>query len=259
VLVQPASICEELIRKYMVNYHREEKVFDREDMKTWELTHLELSYKNILEIDNLLGMDRLEELRLDNNIITKITGLETLVNIKWLDLSFNLIEKVEGLDCLTKMTDLSLYSNRIVELSGLDNLHELNVLSVGSNKLQSLEESIRYLCSLKNNLQVLRIDDNVFQKNQDKDYKKYAISRLDRLQYIDYQLIEASVRIKAKEDHKDEINEAGVEGEKGKDGDESGAIDQELVEAKIESTRNIFERVMSASESYKCVKELPSF
>jgi hypothetical protein len=46
VLVQPASICEELINRYMVNYHREEKIFDKEDMRTWELTHLELSYKS---------------------------------------------------------------------------------------------------------------------------------------------------------------------------------------------------------------------
>jgi len=184
-----------MIQRYMVNYHREEKIFDREDMRTWELTHLELSYKSkftslniiffrfsdILEIDNLLGMDRLEELRLDNNIITKITGLETLVNIKWLDLSFNLIEKIEGLDNLVKLTDLSLYSNRIVDLSGLENLRDLNILSVGSNKLASLEESVRYLMKLKCNLQVLRIDDNVFQKTSDKDYRKYAISQLGRL------------------------------------------------------------------------------
>ena len=72
-------------------------------------------------------------------------------------------------------------------------------------------------------------------------------------------MIEASVRIKAKEDCKDEINEAGDEGEKGKDGVEDGAIDQELVEAKIESTRNIFERVLIESESYKCVSLLPSY
>ena len=242
----------------MVNYHREEKIFDREDMRTWELTHLELSYKSkfsnlnimffrfsdILEIDNLLGMDRLEELRLDNNIITKITGLETLVNIKWLDLSFNLIEKIEGLDNLVKLTDLSLYSNRIVDLSGLENLRDLNILSVGSNKLASLEESVRYLMKLKCNLQVLRIDDNVFQKTSDKDYRKYAISQLGRLQYIDYQLIEASVREKAEIDYKDEINEAGAEpgGEKGNA--EDGAIDHELVEAKIGNTRNIFESVL---------------
>ena len=177
-------------------------------MKTWELTHLALSYfskfyilnlifsriLDILEIDNLLGMDRLAELRLDNNIITRITGLETLVNITWLDLSFNLIEKIEGLDKLAKLTDLSLFSNRIVELSGLDNLPELNILSVGSNKLVSLEDSVRYLMKLKNNLQVLRIDDNAFQKTSDKDYKKYAMSQLSQLKYIDYKLIEESER-----------------------------------------------------------------
>ena len=47
-LVQPAAICEELIEKYMVTYHKEERIFDRDDMKTWELTHLELSYKSKL-------------------------------------------------------------------------------------------------------------------------------------------------------------------------------------------------------------------
>jgi hypothetical protein len=35
-----------MIQRYMVNYHREEKIYDREEMRTWELTHLELSYKS---------------------------------------------------------------------------------------------------------------------------------------------------------------------------------------------------------------------
>ena len=72
-------------------------------------------------------------------------------------------------------------------------------------------------------------------------------------------MIEASVREKAKEDHKDEINEAGIEGGKEKDGAEDGAIDHELVEAKIGNTRNIFEVVVSASEHHKQVVGLPSF
>jgi hypothetical protein len=57
-------------------------------------------------------------------------------------------------------------------------------------------------------------------------------------------LIEASVREKAEIDYKDEINEAGAEpgGEKGNA--EDGAIDHELVEAKIGNTRNIFESVL---------------
>jgi Leucine-rich repeat (LRR) protein len=47
------------------------------------------------------GMDKLTKLQLDNNIITKIKGLNTLKHLKWLDLSFNLIEKIEGLEACT--------------------------------------------------------------------------------------------------------------------------------------------------------------
>lgn len=43
-------------------------------MRIWDLTHLSLSYKNIVEIDNLNGMEKLTKLQLDNNIITKIKG-----------------------------------------------------------------------------------------------------------------------------------------------------------------------------------------
>ena len=62
----------------MVEYNRENKIFDDDDREIWELTHLSLSFKNIIEIDNLTGMDGLIKLQLDNNIITNIAGLEKL-------------------------------------------------------------------------------------------------------------------------------------------------------------------------------------
>ncbi len=139
-------------------------------------------------------MEKLVKLQLDNNIITKIEGLEGLVNLQWLDLSFNLITKIEGLDKCTKLTDLSLFKNRITVLSGLENLKELNVLSVGSNMLLNLEDSIDYLRRLKNKLEVLRISDNTFHKQRSSEYKKYTIARLKQLKYIDYELIEAKER-----------------------------------------------------------------
>ncbi len=139
-------------------------------------------------------MEKLTKLQLDNNIITKIQGLDGLVNLKWLDLSFNLITKIEGLDKCTKLSDLSLFKNHIETLSGLDNLKELNVLSVGSNKILNLEDTIDYLRKLKNRLEVLRISDNSFQKQRTAEYKKYTIARLKQLKYIDYELIEAKER-----------------------------------------------------------------
>ena len=101
-----------------------------------------------------------------------------------------MITVIEGLDKCTKLTDLTLFQNRITKLGGLEQLTELQVLSVGSNQLASLEDSIDYLRKLKNNLQVLRISNNAFQKQRNTEYKKYTIARLKNLKYIDYELID---------------------------------------------------------------------
>lgn len=190
-------------------------------------------------------MERLTKLQLDNNIITKIQGLECLVNLEWLDLSFNLITKIEGLDSCLKLQDLSLFKNRITVLSGLDNLRELNVLSVGSNMLANLEDSIDYLRKLKNKLEVLRISDNAFQKQRNTEYKKYTIARLKQLKYIDYELIEAKEREQAYEDHKDEMGQADAEAGDQRNDDAANQVDAELRDAKIECTNDIFGRVLN--------------
>lgn len=156
-------------------------------------------------------MEKLVKLQLDNNIITKIQNLKGLVHLEWLDLSFNLIEEIEGLDKLTKLTDLSLYSNSIKKLSGLDNLTELNVLSVGKNKLQNMDECVRYLRGLNNKLEVLRINENPFQKHNDKEYKSYIIAYLKDLKYLDYKLISEQDRNNAREEHKEEMQDVDNE------------------------------------------------
>lgn len=45
-----------------MTFNRENRIYDKNDMPLWELSHLSLSYKNIIEIDNLHGMDRLQKL-----------------------------------------------------------------------------------------------------------------------------------------------------------------------------------------------------
>jgi hypothetical protein len=44
--VKPTVINDDLIEHYMVTYNKENKIFDRPDMKIWDLTHLSLSYKS---------------------------------------------------------------------------------------------------------------------------------------------------------------------------------------------------------------------
>lgn len=201
--VTPTVINDSLIKKYIKQYNKENKIFDKDNMPLWELDHLQLSYKNIIEINNLTGMEKLTILQLDNNIITEIKNLDHLVNLTWLDLSFNLITKIKGLNNLKKLTDLSLYNNRIDEVSGLENLNNLNVLSLGMNRLRDHINVLEYLKSLKNNLQVLKLVDNPFVKTNSSsandDYRILSIVKLgDKLKYVDYELISEEEREKAK-------------------------------------------------------------
>ena len=43
---KPAVINDTLIEQYMVTYHKENQIYDRDEMRIWELTHLSLSYKS---------------------------------------------------------------------------------------------------------------------------------------------------------------------------------------------------------------------
>ena len=54
-----------------------------------EATEIQMSFKNVLKIDNLQGFNSLQRLRLDNNVIKQIDNLHHLANLTWLDLSFN--------------------------------------------------------------------------------------------------------------------------------------------------------------------------
>ena len=44
--VRPTVINDQLIQQYMVEYNRENKIFDDDDRQIWELTHLSLSFKS---------------------------------------------------------------------------------------------------------------------------------------------------------------------------------------------------------------------
>jgi hypothetical protein len=45
--VRPTVINDQLISEYMVEYNRENKIFDDDDRRIWELTHLSLSFKSM--------------------------------------------------------------------------------------------------------------------------------------------------------------------------------------------------------------------
>ena len=44
--VRPTVINDDLIRQYMVEYNRENKIFDDDEREIWQLTPLSLSFKS---------------------------------------------------------------------------------------------------------------------------------------------------------------------------------------------------------------------
>ena len=249
-------------REYLVQYNRENKIFGKDDTPLWELSHLSLSYKNIIEIDNLQGLDRLQRLQLDNNIICQIKGLDHLVNLEWLDLSFNMIEKIEGLDKLTKLTDLSLFSNSIVTVSGLENLKNLNVLSLGSNKIPDYAVAIKYLYDLRlKKLQVLKMADNPFYKTKEAEYRLFSIAFLKTLKYLDYELIDEETRSNATEKHREEFNEQeSLKNQDGANADElERSADPALKNAKIDCTVGMIARIIKNDKESSALSHLPKF
>lgn len=226
----------------------------------WDLTHLQLSYKNIWKIDNLKGMEKLQKLQLDNNIIQEIQNLDHLVNLTWLDLSFNQILKIKGLEKLTQLTDLSLYDNNISKIEGLETLTKLSVFSFGRNKVKDLDTTIQYLKDLKNQLQVLNMQENeyVYTGSQQQDYKFQAVFRLKNLKYLDYVLIDDALRQEAEDVCKDQYQEQNDLAAEKKDDDDK-IVDPILVEAHIAQTDRMLDKIHAEDADGKKLKRMSQF
>ena len=104
-----------------------------------ELQVLNLSYNSIFEIEGLETLKNLRELHLDSNRIVKIKGLEALKNLKLLNLAANSISEIEGLDILTNLEELHLESNKIEIIKGLDSLENLRTLRLDGNRIAQVE------------------------------------------------------------------------------------------------------------------------
>ena len=177
--------------------------YDRVEVRFHEIETLALSYLNIQEIKNLVGLQSLTTLKLDNNTISRIENIDHLVNLTWLDLSFNNIEQITGLSQLTKLRDISLFNNAIETIEGLDALTDLEVLSLGNNKISDLD-NIKELRSFRN-LRVLCMDDNPVV--HEPEYKMVVLAFLPHLQFLDFIMVDESEVLAAKEQYQDDLME----------------------------------------------------
>ncbi|XP_037241934.1 dynein regulatory complex subunit 3 isoform X1 [Falco rusticolus] len=185
--IEPNVIDDEMVQKAIEEQYPEDKrkLAKREDINFKNVTELQLSFRNILQVDNLWQFENLTKLQLDNNVIEKIEALDSLVHLVWLDLSFNNIEVIEGLDTLVKLQDLSLYNNRISKIEHMDMLQELQIFSIGKNNLTTLQDVI-YLRRFKN-LRTLNLIGNPL--CDDEQYTLFVVAHLPDLVYLDFRLV----------------------------------------------------------------------
>jgi hypothetical protein len=126
------------------------------------------------------------------------------------------------------------------------------VLSIGKNKFKDHISIFVYLKKLKNNLQVIKMAENNFQKQGNssagEDYKTMAIITLGKnLKYVDYELITEEERVTAKAAQSQ--GEAQGQGDDAADESEKNAqASPELVEAKIACTHKLFENIIKNSD-----------
>jgi len=108
-----------------------------------DLEHLNIQRTKIQRIDNLQHFKKLKYLNLSHNKIIKIENLQSIVGLERLNLSYNKISKIENLEALKKLKKLSLDSNLITQienLSFLANLEELNLTHNNISQINNLEK-----------------------------------------------------------------------------------------------------------------------
>eukprot|EP00075_Anas_platyrhynchos_P001514 XP_005017067.2 dynein regulatory complex subunit 3 isoform X1 [Anas platyrhynchos] len=190
--IKPNVIDDEMLQKAVEEQWPEDigRLAKSEGIDLKNVMELQLSFRNILQIDNLWQFENLTKLQLDNNIIEKIEALESLVHLVWLDLSFNNIEVIEGLDTLVKLQDLSLYNNRISKIEHMDTLQELQIFSIGKNNLTALEDVV-YLRRFKK-LRTLNLTGNPF--CEEEQYVLFVVAHIPDLVYLDFKRVSDTTR-----------------------------------------------------------------
>ncbi|MCR1954299.1 leucine-rich repeat domain-containing protein [Clostridioides mangenotii] len=108
---------------------------------------LDLSEKNITNIQELQFCTSLYSLFLNSNQISDISALENLTSLHVLYLNSNQISDISALKNLTSLEALYLNSNQISDISALKNLTSIDVLSLESNQISDIS-ALKNLTSL---------------------------------------------------------------------------------------------------------------
>jgi Leucine-rich repeat (LRR) protein len=108
----------------------------KEDMS--QLTTLDVSYRNIQDLNGLQFAINLEELTLEGNKISDLTPLQNLTSLKSLWLGANQVTDIGPLSGLSNLTELYAWDNQLTSMEALSGLTDLVTLNVNKNKIMNL-------------------------------------------------------------------------------------------------------------------------
>ena len=151
----------------------------------------------ISEIEGLENLRVLEELSLEKNKISAIQNLDHLRYLKKLDLGSNKIKRISNVSTLVSLTQLSLENNEISRLDGLEDLPCLMELYVGNNLINDVKETTK-LKDLQR-LIILDISGNLMSSTFGSNYRIYCIFHLRKLRVLDGLSIDNQEHQEAKE------------------------------------------------------------
>ncbi|WP_125761972.1 leucine-rich repeat domain-containing protein [Companilactobacillus hulinensis] len=114
------------------------------------LTDLNLSDNQISDITTLESLPKLYKLYLNNNRISDITALKNLSSLNYLRLGNNQISDITALSSNTSLLTLFLNNNQISDIMPLKNLNELLILDLDNNQVGDIT-------ALKNKADLMRL------------------------------------------------------------------------------------------------------
>ena len=112
-----------------------------------ELKEISLDDRSITRLSTNIESEQIKTLKLANNRIAKIEGLERLRNLQILDLSNNQIKDIENLHYLGKLRYLYLNGNCITKIENMEFLRGIEFINLAKNKIKLIEnlEQLPYL------------------------------------------------------------------------------------------------------------------
>ena len=173
------------------------KIENLDNFKNLRVLYLE---SNAIEkIENLNNLKNLECLYLQNNYITKIENLENNINLVNLNLQNNKIKKIENLEKLINLENLYISKNQISTSNDISNIlqnEKISLLDIQNNNISEEPEKIFEIFLKMKNLKVLYFKGNEVIKSI-KNYRRYLISYLTNLTYLDDRPIKDEDRVGA--------------------------------------------------------------